>query len=127
MQNISGPTITEQAVVLPPQEQAPQQEQASPQEQPLDLTSLALTSQPMTPGLLEAILKAFPTLGELSVTWPEKGKEFHQQRQTSGPSSVKFFNKYGLSLRSLSSASGHPEACSSTSVTYAIFNRLRYQ
>lgn len=30
MQNISVPTITERAVVLPPQEQAPQQEQASP-------------------------------------------------------------------------------------------------
>ena len=112
MQNISVPTITEQAAVLPPQEQAPQQEQASQQEQPLDLTSLALTSQPMTPGLLEAILKAFPTLKELSVTWPEKGKEFHQYRQASGPSSVKFsINMDSHFARSCSSASGHPEAC----------------
>ena len=74
MQTISVPTITERAVELPPQEQAPHQEQALPQEQQLDLTSLALTSQPMTPGLLEAILRAFPASEELSVTWPEKGR-----------------------------------------------------
>jgi len=92
MQNISVPTITERAVVLPPQEQAPQQEQ------PLDLTSLALTSQPMTLGLLEAILKAFPTLEELSVTWPEKGR-IPPTTADLWPQLGQVLNEHGLSLR----------------------------
>ena len=72
MKTISVPTITEQAFPSP-QEQATPQEQAALQEQLLNLKSLALTSQPLTPGLLEAVLKTFPLLEELSVTWPEKG------------------------------------------------------
>ena len=72
MKNISVPTITERAFA-PPRAQSSTQEQTSPQEQAPNLTSLALTSQPLTPGLLEAILQAFPTLEELIVTWPTKG------------------------------------------------------
>ena len=94
MQNISVPTITEQAVVLPPQEQAPQQEQ------PPDLTSLDLTSQPMTPGLLEAILKAFPNLEELSVTWPEKGR-IPPSTADLWPQLSQVLNEHGLSLRKI--------------------------
>lgn len=94
MQNISVPTITERAVVLPPQEQATQQEQ------PSDLTSLDLTSQPMTPGLLKAILKAFPTLEELSVTWPEKGR-IPPTTADLWPQLGQVLNEHGLSLRKI--------------------------
>lgn len=99
MKNISVPTITERAFVPPPV-QPSTQEQTSPQEQAPNLTSLALTSQPLTSGLLEAILQAFPTLEELSVTWPTKGDIppipadiWHQLGQV--------LREHGLSLRKI--------------------------
>lgn len=99
MKNISVPTITERAFV-PPRVQPSTQEQTSSQEQAPHLTSLALTSQPLTPGLLEAILQAFPTLEELIVTWPTKGDIppiaadiWHQLGQV--------LREHGLSLRKI--------------------------
>ena len=59
LKSISVPKILEQAF-------ASSQEQ----EQTSTLESLALTSQILTPTLLESILKAFPLLEKLSVTWP---------------------------------------------------------
>ena len=60
LESISVPKIMEQAF-------ASTQEQ----EQTPILKSLALTSQTPTPGLLEAIFRAFPFLETLSVTWPD--------------------------------------------------------
>ena len=61
IQSISVPMIMEQALV-------------SSQEQSSNLKRLALTNEALTPRLLKAILKTFPNLKELSVTWPVDGR-----------------------------------------------------
>ena len=105
MKTISVPTITERALV-PPREQAPSQQQASPeeqeqlQEQPLNTKSLALTSQPLTPGLLEAVLKTFQLLEELSVTWPQKGRIWLAAADI-WPELGRVLHEHGLSLRKI--------------------------
>jgi hypothetical protein len=99
MENISVPTITERALA-PSQGQAPHQDQASPQEQPLNIKSLALTSQPLTPELLEAILKTFPLLEELSVTWPEKRNSWPTVADI-WPRLGAVLGEHGLSLRKI--------------------------
>jgi hypothetical protein len=105
MQTISVPTITERALVLPreqapPQLQSSSEEQEPPQEQPLNTKSLTLTSQPLTPALLEAVLKTFPLLDELSVTWPEKGKIWPTAADI-WPQLGRVLHEHGLSLRKI--------------------------
>jgi hypothetical protein len=99
METISVPTITRRALASP-QEQTQPQEQAQPQEQPLKTKSLALTSQPLTPELLEAVLKTFPFLEELSVTWPEKGRVWPPAADI-WPQLGRVLHEHGLSLRKL--------------------------
>jgi hypothetical protein len=93
METISVPTITERALAAP-------QEQEPPQEQPLNIKSLALTSQPLTPGLLEGVLKTFPLLEELSVTWPEKGRIWPTAADI-WPQLGRVLHEHGLSLRKI--------------------------
>lgn len=93
METISVPTITERALASP-------QEQETPHEQPLSIKSLALTSQPLTPELLEAVLKTFPLLEELSVTWPDKGRIWPTAADI-WPQLGRVLHEHGLSLRKI--------------------------
>jgi hypothetical protein len=90
METISVPTITRRALASP-------QEQARPQEQPLNTKSLALTSQPLAPELLEAVLKTFPLPEELTLAWPEKGKIWPTAADI-WPQLGRVLHEHGLSL-----------------------------